>query len=267
MKRKLLADIVSITPSNFDDFLQCERRFLNRQLLGDARERRRATQRHRDQSARAAAHDPCRGRMRRRRARRRRVRRSRRRRRPRASARRPAHPQVPVGRGVERGARGHARPLPSPAAADVHGDGAHRRGVGPRRPARRARLQDRPAPRGAARGRPGGQGAGVRARPGRPRPRPPPAPPVRVPQPRRRPTIPSRGSPTPTTSPRSKTRSAPRSSACARSTTGRASPTTGARVARTARSAATARRAANRPGRCWSRAATTPDNVRLRAQS
>ncbi len=34
MKSKLLADIVSITPSNFDDFLQCERRFLNRQLLG-----------------------------------------------------------------------------------------------------------------------------------------------------------------------------------------------------------------------------------------
>jgi hypothetical protein len=34
VKRKLLADIVSITPSNFDDFLQCERRFLNRQLLG-----------------------------------------------------------------------------------------------------------------------------------------------------------------------------------------------------------------------------------------
>ena len=34
MKRKLLSDIVSITPSNYDDFLQCERRFLNRQLLG-----------------------------------------------------------------------------------------------------------------------------------------------------------------------------------------------------------------------------------------
>jgi hypothetical protein len=34
VKRKLLADIVSITPSNLDDFLQCERRFLNRQLLG-----------------------------------------------------------------------------------------------------------------------------------------------------------------------------------------------------------------------------------------
>jgi hypothetical protein len=34
VKRKLLADIVSVTPSNFDDFLQCERRFLNRQLLG-----------------------------------------------------------------------------------------------------------------------------------------------------------------------------------------------------------------------------------------
>lgn len=34
MKRKLLPDIVSITPSNFDDFVQCQRRFLNRQLLG-----------------------------------------------------------------------------------------------------------------------------------------------------------------------------------------------------------------------------------------
>jgi hypothetical protein len=34
VKSKLLADIVSITPSNLDDFLQCERRFLNRQLLG-----------------------------------------------------------------------------------------------------------------------------------------------------------------------------------------------------------------------------------------
>jgi hypothetical protein len=34
VKRKLLADIVSITPSNYDDFVQCERRFLNRQLLG-----------------------------------------------------------------------------------------------------------------------------------------------------------------------------------------------------------------------------------------
>ena len=34
MKRKLLPDIVSITPSNYDDFVQCERRFLNRHLLG-----------------------------------------------------------------------------------------------------------------------------------------------------------------------------------------------------------------------------------------
>ena len=34
MKKRLLPDIVSITPSNFDDFVQCERRFLNRHLLG-----------------------------------------------------------------------------------------------------------------------------------------------------------------------------------------------------------------------------------------
>ena len=34
MKRRLLHDIVSITPSNYDDFAQCERRFLNRHLLG-----------------------------------------------------------------------------------------------------------------------------------------------------------------------------------------------------------------------------------------
>jgi hypothetical protein len=34
MNRKLLSDIVSITPSNYDDFVQCQRRFLNRQLLG-----------------------------------------------------------------------------------------------------------------------------------------------------------------------------------------------------------------------------------------
>jgi len=33
-KKRLLPDIVSITPSNFDDFVQCERRFLNRHLLG-----------------------------------------------------------------------------------------------------------------------------------------------------------------------------------------------------------------------------------------
>ena len=33
-KKRLLSDIVSITPSNFDDFVQCERRFLNRHLLG-----------------------------------------------------------------------------------------------------------------------------------------------------------------------------------------------------------------------------------------
>jgi len=31
---KLLGDIVSITPSNYDDFVQCERRFLNRHVLG-----------------------------------------------------------------------------------------------------------------------------------------------------------------------------------------------------------------------------------------
>ena len=34
MKKRLLHDIVSITPSNYDDFSQCERRFLNRHLLG-----------------------------------------------------------------------------------------------------------------------------------------------------------------------------------------------------------------------------------------
>jgi len=33
-KKRLLPDIVSITPSNYDDFMQCERRFLNRHLLG-----------------------------------------------------------------------------------------------------------------------------------------------------------------------------------------------------------------------------------------
>jgi len=32
--KRMLGDIVSITPSNYDDFVQCERRFLNRQLLG-----------------------------------------------------------------------------------------------------------------------------------------------------------------------------------------------------------------------------------------
>jgi hypothetical protein len=32
--RKLLGDIVSLTPSSYDDFVQCERRFLNRHLLG-----------------------------------------------------------------------------------------------------------------------------------------------------------------------------------------------------------------------------------------
>lgn len=34
MKKRLLPDIVSITPSNFDDFVQCERRYLNRHLFG-----------------------------------------------------------------------------------------------------------------------------------------------------------------------------------------------------------------------------------------
>jgi hypothetical protein len=34
MKKRLFPDIVSITPTNFDDFVQCERRFLNRHLLG-----------------------------------------------------------------------------------------------------------------------------------------------------------------------------------------------------------------------------------------
>ena len=34
MRRRLLPDIVSVTPSNYDDFVQCERRYLNRQLLG-----------------------------------------------------------------------------------------------------------------------------------------------------------------------------------------------------------------------------------------
>ena len=33
-KQRLLPDIVSVNPSNYDDFLQCERRFLNRHLLG-----------------------------------------------------------------------------------------------------------------------------------------------------------------------------------------------------------------------------------------
>lgn len=33
-KKRLLSEIVSVTPSNFDDFVQCERRFLNRHLLG-----------------------------------------------------------------------------------------------------------------------------------------------------------------------------------------------------------------------------------------
>ena len=32
--KRMLGDIISITPSNYDDFVQCERRFLNRQLLG-----------------------------------------------------------------------------------------------------------------------------------------------------------------------------------------------------------------------------------------
>lgn len=32
--RKLLGDIVSLTPSSYDDFVGCERRFLNRHLLG-----------------------------------------------------------------------------------------------------------------------------------------------------------------------------------------------------------------------------------------
>jgi hypothetical protein len=34
MMKRLLPDIVSVTPSNYDDFVQCERRFLNRHLLG-----------------------------------------------------------------------------------------------------------------------------------------------------------------------------------------------------------------------------------------
>ncbi len=34
MRRRLLDDIVSVTPSNYDDFVQCERRYLNRHLLG-----------------------------------------------------------------------------------------------------------------------------------------------------------------------------------------------------------------------------------------
>ena len=34
MKKRLLPDIVSITPTNYDDFVHCERRFLNRHLLG-----------------------------------------------------------------------------------------------------------------------------------------------------------------------------------------------------------------------------------------
>jgi hypothetical protein len=34
VKKRLLPDIVSITPTNYDDFVQCERRFLNRHLLG-----------------------------------------------------------------------------------------------------------------------------------------------------------------------------------------------------------------------------------------
>ena len=41
--------------------------------------------------------------------------------------------------------RARARPLPPLPAADVHGDGAHRRGLGARRAARRPRLQDRAA--------------------------------------------------------------------------------------------------------------------------
>jgi hypothetical protein len=34
MKKRLLPDIVSITPTNYDDFVQCERRFFIRHLLG-----------------------------------------------------------------------------------------------------------------------------------------------------------------------------------------------------------------------------------------
>ena len=94
---------------------------------------------------RHAPHDPRRRVVRRRRARRR------------GAGRRTAPTTTTCAQLVER----HARRCPSRqvssaprtrstlarfhriAAADVHGDRAHRRGVGPRRPARRPRLQDR----------------------------------------------------------------------------------------------------------------------------
>jgi hypothetical protein len=34
MSRSVLSDVMQLTPSNFDDFVQCERRFLNGHLLG-----------------------------------------------------------------------------------------------------------------------------------------------------------------------------------------------------------------------------------------
>jgi hypothetical protein len=34
MSRTILSDVMQLTPSNFDDFVQCERRFLNSHLLG-----------------------------------------------------------------------------------------------------------------------------------------------------------------------------------------------------------------------------------------
>jgi hypothetical protein len=34
MRKRLLPDIVSVNPSNYDDFVQCERRYLNKHLLG-----------------------------------------------------------------------------------------------------------------------------------------------------------------------------------------------------------------------------------------
>ena len=65
---------------------------------------------------------------------------------------RASRPSLPVpGRCLV--ARGRARPLPPRARTDVHGDRSARRGVGPRRTARRPRLQDRWRPPRARRRR------------------------------------------------------------------------------------------------------------------
>ena len=133
--KRLLSDIVSLTPEQLRGLHALPAPLLLQRVARPARERSGAV----DRSGPASMHDMLRkihadGEVPRRRTRRRRARRARNRhRRPSARWSRATPDRCPSRATRRRRARGRRRPLPPSPAADVHGDRAHRRGVDPRR--------------------------------------------------------------------------------------------------------------------------------------